>query len=386
MSAWVYLYDEDELDRAGSERQLRRYGVREEQLLSFSNRIDLFEAIDARSDRAVALIDLQSDDQADSNYSGHRVVETIRRHPRLRELCTPLVYTVHVRDDVIELARRHGGCGLISKIDLDVPEQEGARIDLLGFLAEQRERPPDPFPAQPNQPRHFPQFPDVRRARERMLAQDSELSAALVAGLASRPKILFTDHFWQAVRYFAEGTDPASVARWISADRGVSQRTVEVELDDLRDCLAPKYKVHGIQLEAFARDLLARVPHKRHPLAPEQLDSLRVLQRVSPLEAVLRDSRLREESYLDEAALAAIDRVVDPLSGVGRLLGKLGASYYTDDLLERLTDLEPNEQARTRLQADLVRGVTNMYDTYLAHEERVAASRSRGGVSAPAVR
>jgi len=380
---WVYLYDEDDGDRLAAERQLARYGVDESLLRSFSNRIDLLQAIDALDRVAVALVDLQSDERSGSNYSGHRIVETIRRHPRLRERCVPLVYTVHVREDVVELACEHGACGLISKTDLDVPAAERARIDLVGFLEELRRRPPSHYAgAADYTAEQFPCFPDVQRARERLRAQEARLRADLGSVLDDIPRIMRRPYFWPAIRYFAEGTDPASVARWIAEDYGAAKRTVELELDSLRDHLAPRYKVRGADMAGFARDLLERAPHKRRALAPDDLDSVRVLQRLSALEGVLRSRSLRAESYLDEAALRAIDRVVDPLVGVRRLAGKVGASHYANDLLLRLSRIEPDEQARKRLRVELVRGVTNMYDTYLAHEARSARAQT-ATVAAP---
>jgi hypothetical protein len=375
MSQWIYLYDEDASDLRTAERQLSRYGIDQTLMRSFCNRIDLFEAIDARESVAVALIDLQSDERSDSNYSGHRLIETIRRHDRLRERCAPIAYTVHVRDDVVALACGRGACGLISKTDLDAPAAERAGVDLIGFLDELRRRPlPHYAGAADCTAERFPRFPaGVQLAKERLQAQQARLLADIESVLASIPRIVRRPYFWQAIRYFADGTDPASVARWIVADYDAAkQRTVELELDALRNSLAPRYTVHGADMKAFARDLLKRAPHKRRALTPDDMDSLRVLQRVSVLGDVLRSSDLRAESYLDGAALSAVDRVVDPLTGVERPPGKVGASRYTEDLLERLSRIEPDEQMRKRLQVELVRGVTNMYDTYLAHEARAA--------------
>jgi hypothetical protein len=374
MSQWIYLYDEDAGDLRTAERQLERYGIDQTLMRSFCNRIDLFEAIEARESVAVALIDLQSDERSDSNYSGHRLIETIRRHDRLRERCVPLAYTVHVRDDVVALAYGHGACGLISKTDLDAPAAERAGVDLIGFLDDLRRRPlPHYAGAADCTAEQFPRFPaEVRLAKERLQAQRARLLADIESVLSSIPRIVHRPYFWQAIRYFADGTDLASVARWIAADYDAAKRTVELELDALRNSLAPRYIVHGADMKAFARDLLKLAPHKRRALTPDDVDSLRVLQRVSVLGEVLRSSDLRAESYLDGAALRAVDRVVDPLAGVGRLSGKVGASHYTEDLLERLSRIEPDEQMRKRLQVELVRGVTNMYDTYLAHEARAA--------------
>ena len=120
---WVLVYDEDDADVRTALRQLKLHGV--ESVGRFGNRIDLFEAIAASTEPLVALIDLQSDDKLDNNFSGHRVIETIRRHPVLARRCRPVAYTVHARRDVIDLAHRHGALAVIEQARPRRPERPG---------------------------------------------------------------------------------------------------------------------------------------------------------------------------------------------------------------------------------------------------------------------
>ncbi|MGH2911814.1 MAG: hypothetical protein ACRDJ3_04990, partial [Solirubrobacteraceae bacterium] len=368
--SWIYLYDEDPRDLELACRQLEMYGLAAPQLRLFSNRIDLFEAIDAAEHTVVALVDLQSDDRTDNNYSGHRVIDTIRRHPLLRRRCVPIAYTVHVREDVVTLARAHGASGLISKVDLDVPDVERFREGLLDFLEEQRGRLPESEDCDPQLDYGFAIFPDIERARERTYLEQEKVRESVHSLLRRDAKILRQPYFWSAVRYFAIDLDQASVAHWVHVDFQIPESTVTKALDDLGQSLAPQYRVHKLAWKEFARDLLAIAPHERVALHPGSIEMVRGLQRVSELEGILRDPFIRRASYLDDAALQAIDLVVDPITGVGHTSGHVGAWKHADHLIERLCDLEPDEHARMALRADFVRAVSNMYDTYLASRAR----------------
>jgi CheY-like chemotaxis protein len=366
--SWIYLYDEDERDVKTARRQLIAHGIGTQNIRQEVNRIEIFEAIAAAEEVVVALIDLQSDDRTDNNYSGHRVIETIRRNPELATRCQPIAYTVHARTDIIDLAQRHGAKALISKHDLDVPAAEMSDVDLAGFLEDQRRLPALTLDPDGDLEEAFTIFPDIRRAQERFDSQEMATARALDRVLQGTPRIVSRPYFWQAVRYLAEGIDSGSVAHWIHADFRAPSRTVEKDLEDLRGYLEPRYLIHGVKWADFARDLLEAAPQKR--LAPSDLEMVRVLQRVSVLEDLLHDPEIRKESYLDDAALLAIDRVVDPLVGIGRQLGRAGEWRHVDDLLKRLATVEPREDARRTLQVDFVRGVSNMYDTYLARQSR----------------
>ncbi|HEX4836934.1 MAG TPA: hypothetical protein VFV03_00185 [Solirubrobacteraceae bacterium] len=369
--SWIHLYDEDELDLKTARRQLQKHGIADPvtPVDSHVNRIDLFETIASSREALVALIDLQSDERTDNSYSGYRVIETIRRHPLLAARCRPLAYTVHAREDVIELARKHGALALISKHDLDVPIDEVARVNLLGYLEEQRLLVPSPFGERAAPEGKLPVFPDSARARERFALQDRQLQSALRSVCSGTPRIATRPYFWQTVRSLAEGIDLTSTAHWIQADFDVPARTVENDLDDLRRLLEPRYLGHGPAWVEFARDLLMAAPQRRR--APSDTDMVRCLQRLSEVEPLLQDAEIRKASYLDEAALRAIDRVVLAANGGRPGLGHVGDWVHTDHLLARLAAVEPDENARKALQVDFVRGVSNMYDTYMAQTSRV---------------
>ena len=98
---------------------------------------------------------------------------------------------------------------------------------------------------------------------------------------------------------------------------------------------------------------------------------VRGLQRLTALEGLLSEPQLRKASYLDDGALAAIDRVMLASNGERPGLGHVGDRGHTDDLLERLAAVEPDENARKLLRVNFVRSVSNMYDTYLAQGSRV---------------
>ena len=290
--SWIYLYDEDPLGLDFARRQLEMYGLDAPQLRLFSNRIELCEAIDAAHDTVVALVDLQSDDRADNNYSGHCLIDTIRRHPRLRGLCVPVAYTTHVREDVIALVRSHGASAAISKDDLDVPHVELFREGLLEFLEEQRERLPRTKDFDPEVDHGFPIFPDTARARERDHLEREAVRESVHSLLSRDARILRQQYFWPAMRYFADGLDQVSVARWIHFDFEIPQSTVMKALDDLGQSLAPQYRVPKLAWDKFARDLLAKVRHQRVALPPSSIEMLRGLPRVSELEGILRDLSL----------------------------------------------------------------------------------------------
>jgi len=203
----ILLYDEDEIDLRTARRQLELHGVERADIAEHENRIDLLEAIDRQDEVLVALIDLQSDDRADNSYSGHRIIEAIRRHSRLHARCRPLAYTQHARPDVIDLARRHGAYALISKLDLEVKPDS---VDLLGFLASQRSsaaREPDPDDSDPHA---FPVFPSTERARERAERYRARETAALESVLIRPPRLVRRPYFWDIVRYLAEDLDATS--------------------------------------------------------------------------------------------------------------------------------------------------------------------------------
>ncbi len=369
--SWIYLYDEDPADLEFACRQLAMYGLSAPQLRLFSNRIELCEAIDTAQDTVVALVDLVSDDRTDNNYSGHRVIDTIHRHPRLRERCVPIAYTAHVREDVIGLIRAHGASAAISKADLDIPDVERFREGLPEFLEIQRERLPQAVDFDPEVHCDFPIFPDIERARERDHLERERVRESVHSLLTRDTRILRQPYFWPAVRYFADGLDQVSVARWINFDFEIPQSTIMKALDDLGQSLAPQFRVPKLEWKKFARALLARVRHEHEALEPSRIELIRGLPPVSELEGILRDPTIRRASYLDDAALQAIDLVVDPIMGVGNTSGHIGAWKQADDLIERLGDLEPDEHARMALRVDFVRAVSNMYDTYLASQTRV---------------
>jgi CheY-like chemotaxis protein len=358
---WICIYDEDKDDVAASVRQLRFHGIAE--VLRHVNRIDLFEEIAEREDPLIALIDLQADDKLDNNFSGHRVIETIRRNPRLAARCQPVAYTVHARPDVVDLARRHGAVALISKHDLDVPREQ---VDLPGFLERLRAQPLAGFGE--GHENGFEIFPGTERAKLRTEAQETQLDLALDEVLiSSDARIVREPYFWQFVRYLADGLDVTSVVHWIAVDFGLTDKAVKKAIEDLRGYLEPQYTVHGVQWNEFARDLLKAAPARR--VAPLDEQMLRVLHRISELEAVLRDPAIRRDSHLDADALAAVDLVLDPYKGM-RLPGNPGHWQHTDALKARMEDVEPDAVARIRLQANFVRAVNNIYDTYIAARKR----------------
>jgi CheY-like chemotaxis protein len=365
---WIYLYDEDAGETRTSRRQLLKHEIADTSLSSFGNRIALFDAIAANQEVVVALIDLQSDDRTDNNYSGHRVIETIRRNPALAVRCRPIAYTVHARDDIIEMAREHGARALISKDDLEVPAAEISEVNLAGFLAEQRRLEASPLGQDAAGEDSFSVFPGAQRATEHWKNQELELARALEGVMQGSPRIVRRPYFWHVVRYLAEGIGSSSVADWIHTDFLASARTVKNDLDELRGYLEPRYLVHGVAWAEFARDLLEAAPQKRR--APTDLEMVRVLQRIGALQDILHDPEIREKSYLDTAALVAIDRVVDPRVGIGRRLGNSGDRHHVEDVLARLAAVEPEEGARRTLQVDFVRAVSNMYDTYMAAQPR----------------
>lgn len=364
---WIYLYDETRRDLGTSLRQLRNHGIGLDEIGSYESRLDLFADLEGVDRRVVVLIDLQSHDRHDQSYSGHRIIETIRRHPALARNGRPLAYTVHARPDVVALARRHGALALVSKTDLDAPDDEIPNLGLAGFLRRMMNLEREAIPAA------FAVFPDTTRAEARYKRTREDVAQALDRVLVPEATTSETRQpfFWDVIRYLADGLEQSSAAYWVSADNpDISPRQVTKSLERLRPIVAHEYRVGaGVDWQTFGADLLELVP--QHRSAPTLTRTLRALIRVNEIEDLLTSKDLRRRGYLDAHAVAALDRVlaVDP-SPVPRPRGNEGRWKHTEDLLATLVAVEPASEQRAALTAAFVRGVNNVYATYVEDRDR----------------
>jgi DNA-binding NarL/FixJ family response regulator len=203
----VYVYDESEkgLEHATWLLGLHRVWAPASgmELREHSDRNALLASIAAGPPPSLALIDLQADERRDQDYSGHRIIETIRYHPDLASRCQPLAFTVHARDSVVELARTAGAYGLISKEDLELMADRVAELGLAGQLREILASPAlDRTVAAP-----FRLIPgEIGR-----LEDEDEIDARVRRRFRIEPGAYAKRYFWDLVRYLADGIDKASM-------------------------------------------------------------------------------------------------------------------------------------------------------------------------------
>lgn len=359
---WIFVHDENQGDLATSVRQLRDHGIGSDQLTTFPSRLDLLAGVAEAGRRVVVLVDLQADDRHDQNYSGHRIIETIRRHQNLAPYGRPLAYTVHARPDVIALAQRHGALGLISKTDLDVPDDQISTVGFVQHLEAARDR------AASESASAFSVFPDTERAAARYARTEETVRRGLEHVLSreatsAEPARPF---FWDLIGYLAEGLEPVSAAHWIAADSpAVTPEQVTKSLERLKPAVAAEFRAgSNVDWASFARELLEVVPH--HRSAPTVKRALRTLVRVHEIEDLLTERDLRRRGFLDAEAADALDLVLtgDDVS-VPQRTGHEGRWKHTNDLLATIAAIEPTPAGQARLTAAFVRGVNNIYATYL---------------------
>jgi CheY-like chemotaxis protein len=354
---WILLYDEDEADIYRSFLQLRDHQIATDAISMHGSRLELFEVIARSEVPIIALVDLQADERNDQNYSGHRIIETICRHPTLEARCRPLAFTVHARPDIVRLALSHGAHAVVSKTDLDVPDDQVPVVGFEHFLHQVlNDHEKD------GQRRVFPSTDQVR---ERQARDEARATLALERLLVcSSNGIIAKPFFWDMVRYLASGLEPASTAHWVEADNPVvSARTVIKTLEDLKPLVAYEYRTgSNVEWKQFASDLLELLPQYRP--APSLSDALRVLPRISELGNLLVDKELQQKGYLDTAASEALNLVLDR-EALPRRRGHEGRWKHIEELQGTLREIEPNNAHRAALTAAFTRGVYNVYATYL---------------------
>jgi DNA-binding NarL/FixJ family response regulator len=342
----VWLLGVHRLWTRGSGLELREHG----------DRNSLLASIAAEPGPSLALIDLQADERLDQDYSGHRIIETIRYHPELASRCRPLAFTVHARESVVELARAAGAYGLISKEDLELPEDRVAELDLAGQLRDILAAPAldrtvvAPFRLIPG---------EVGRVED-----EDEIDARVRRYFRADPGAHSKRYFWDLVRYLADGIDKASIAHWIAEDYDVSERAVMHDIEEMGRFASTRYRTRGPQLTELSRDLLVDCPSKRRPPTPDV--TIRMLHRLAEVRHLAHDPEVVKASWIDAEALQAVRRLSRVLAQREQTLpARIGQWAYTDQLREDLAHLEPEPPARERLQAALIRGVNALYDASL---------------------
>jgi hypothetical protein len=359
--SWVILYDEDNAGYAAAFSQLhRKHHIASEDIERQGNRIELLDAIAERNGAAIALIDLESNEVTDQQYSGHRIIETISRHPDLRLRCRPIAFTQHARPDVIDLARRHGAAALISKLTLDGLDN---REPLAAFLERHRAA------HEAGQTAEFELYPQTAIDDQRARAYVEKDQAAMDRVFREPPKLFAHPYFWDVISLLAEGLDLQSVSAYVAVDHNANASTVKIYIEKMAGSMKPRYRIRKTHWQDFARQLLRDLPHRRAAPSDERL--VRALHRLHALEGLVDDGMLIEKSYLDPDALSALKRVWNPYADAPRVdkgLGNVADTAYRERLDARLKALAVDEQDRLALQSAFVRAVYNLYDTYLAAE------------------
>jgi hypothetical protein len=340
---------------------LDRYGI---ELVAHTNRNELLAAIAREQRPSVALVDLQLNDRFDHNWSGHRIIETIRCHPMLRRNCRPLALTVHSRPPIARLVEAHGGYGMVCRGEID----RGASFDLAGMLREQSRR----GPRGPDDEVAFAVIPDEDALSEMHDTEAEGKELRVVQRVFDRKRTL-NDKQWMALRYLAVPLDSTSVAELLQAHfRDLRDGGSVIEL--LQRALRPTYRQHGPDLYRAALDLLQAVPEKRPiPTVELSFDELPRLTWIRDLRSVELEELLRI-GYLDEIAQRVLRHVITAPDGWPG--GAAGQSLWLSFIRDRLRTLEHAHDGRAevpsaRLQAaieerdqrDLVRAVHNLFDT-----------------------
>jgi hypothetical protein len=349
----LLLYDEDRDELRHSIILLNHNGIERRDVTIFGNRLTLFKHIMGACDRCVALIDLQADDRSDYTYSGHRVIETIARHPELSARCAPAAFTAHSRPDVVELARRHRAIALLSKNDLDRHLPVGGE-SFPKFITRLREGPTagfEIFPATVAPP---------------AVTASLDVLSAFVNVHVEEVVIARKPYFWHVMRYLADDVDKASIGRWIEAEfDGARRRTVINQIGELGNQMLPRYRRRSLPaLTDFAQDVLELAPQQR--VAPSDTEMLRLLPYFSVGDEVLGDRSLRKISFIDAEAAEALDRVVSRFPALGKREGRDGIWRHTEDIEAALRLVEPDSTKRIPFRLAFIRGVNGMYDTDMA--------------------
>lgn len=314
------------------------------------NRNAFLAEIAAERRQSVALVDLQLDDRRDHNYSGHRIIETIRRHRLLSHACRPLAFTVHAYPRIVTLVEQHGAWGLLARAPLDGMQP----ADLAGQLHSLLRKPT--VGAEAVIPMSI--LPHGFEVRE--VLQDQRHLIDAIGKVFSRKRDLNPKQ-WMVLRYVADKLEDTAIDRFIHEEFGVSGGKI---VEELKGKLRLEYKQYGPDLRQAAQDLFLQFPHKR-PVPTDAL-SLRLLQHLDELQK--RDlSRLRREGYLDDAAWQTLDEVLFRLDfdKLGNNAGQHLRVQAVEDVLDDLVaGAEPHAEAqRRRRQAELIRAVNNLVDT-----------------------
>jgi hypothetical protein len=361
----AFLYDVDRDDCEYAAWLLGRYGVGTPQggllLVQHSNRNDLLQAI-ADDDRpSIALIDMRGVEREDFAYIGRRILDTIRRHPRLASRCRPIALTKYPSEDVCELARRHGAVALINQTALDGREAiERAALPLVEFLNDLLVSP-----ATTTSPGSFKVFPSTGIAAGEWSLEDEVREIA--QRFRGMPDAANKPYFWHILRYYADRIDRESIIRWIATDfvDSVVESQVNKQITELSDLADVRYRSKGVDLSELARDLLVACPHRR--VAPTDTLSVRTMHRLVEVRRLANVHDVVQASWIDEEALSAVRRVSDLMlerEEHERIHPRAGQWAHTQRLEDILSDHEPDETRRAHLRAAIVRGTHALFDTY----------------------
>jgi CheY-like chemotaxis protein len=368
----AFVFD---VDRAMLENQtlpgLRHHGLEEHgiELRPYTNRNTLLAAIAREPRPSVALVDLQLDERFDHNWSGHRIIETIRCHPALRRNCRPLALTIHSRPAIRRLVEAHGGYGIVCRGEID----RGAEFDLAGMLRLQSRR----SAWGPEREVTCEVIPNEKALGE---IHDTEAEAKelrAVQRIFERTRTL-NEKQWMAMRYFAVNLDHISVAQLLEV-RFRDLKDGGSVVEGLQKALRPVYRQHGPDVYRASLDLFEAVPDKR-PIPTLEL-SFNELPRLNWIRD-MKAGELAELSrigFLDEEAEKILKHVLYGGAPDEWPSGAAGQSVWLTFVRQRLSTLEPppiadgtippaelREAFEQRCEAHLIRAVHNLLDTSAA--------------------
>jgi hypothetical protein len=317
---------------------------------SWTKRTKMLPALASARGPTIALIELQSEQVDYGNFSGLRIIETIKRNPLLRARCHPVALTVHGQTEAHRAIRWSGARAVISKHDLQRGDGGRTREFLESLVSEPPGRPA--FHVVPGSA-----VADALAVRERE-REEPELAAML----RTMPKIVGRPYFWDIVVWLALTGEPRSAARWASEEYGVTQRAVENEIAALRPALPLVYVLRGTKWSRFATDLLRCLPLRRIP--PTLAELKRALPSIDAIAEYLGLPDIRARSFADEDALTAIDRLIPKHANWFERGGHVAHSRQAELIDEQLMLAEPSDKTvRGALERDFVRGIWAICDT-----------------------
>jgi CheY-like chemotaxis protein len=276
----LHDYDPDELTATESllARDHTLAGLEIYATTSRSALLQRISGLDAAS-RGLALVDLCAEDGHDHEYRGLRIIETIRRHPRLAQRAHPIALTRHARTEILTDLHQAGAVAAIHKRALE-SNDTAVVSDGLAHLAR---TPLTPWEARADV-QVFPPQPSLA-----VIGEDEQSVWRNLFG---------TLHHSDLRRQILLGRAAGIPNRELAGKLIVHEGTIEKTIRDMQDHLAPRYQMGAVpSLLPAAQEFLRRCVQ----LGPLPADLAR-LPAPSRIKAWYDDEPIRRDAWLDPEA------------------------------------------------------------------------------------